>query len=190
MLDQLGRRPDIVALAYHVVYWDYIGWADTFGAPEYSDRQRDYAQSWGSSRIFTPQLIVNGAGGVLASKPEAVEAALGDAVLPLTIALTCDDDDQMMEVSIAAGEDLDDAVVWLITFIERSEVDIERGENKGQKVAYTQIVTSRQVAGMWEPATGAHLKLPLDEVLTGRSNGVTILVPQERDALTGRMLGP
>ena len=50
LLDEMGQRPDVVTLAYHVDYWDYIGWQDTFGAKENSKRQRDYAAAWGSSR--------------------------------------------------------------------------------------------------------------------------------------------
>ena len=49
MLDEMSKSPDVVVLAYHVDYWDYIGWEDTFGSPENSQRQRDYADAWGSS---------------------------------------------------------------------------------------------------------------------------------------------
>ena len=50
MFNELGKRSDVVALAWHVDYWDYIGWPDTFGAAENSDRQRGYAEGWGSAR--------------------------------------------------------------------------------------------------------------------------------------------
>ena len=56
----LGKQADLITLAYHVDYWDYIGWTDTFGRKENSDLQRAYAESWKSSRIYTPQMIVNG----------------------------------------------------------------------------------------------------------------------------------
>src|SRR5690606_7514686 len=49
LLTSLAERDDVVALAYHVDYWDYIGWEDTFGHEAFSDRQRAYAKSWGSS---------------------------------------------------------------------------------------------------------------------------------------------
>jgi len=189
MLAELGERTDIVALAYHVDYWDYVGWEDTFGERAFSDRQRDYAQSWGSSRIFTPQLIVNGAGGVVASKQEAVDAALARAALPVLVGLSCDDDDKLMTITISGGDDQMEGVVWLVTFIDRAEVDIERGENKGRKIAYTQIVTGRQVVGMFRPGSEGQIRLPLDEVLTGKANGVAILVQQEREGLPGPILG-
>ncbi len=88
MLQEMSKRDDVVALAYHVDYWDYIGWEDTFGTKENSELQRDYAESWGSSRIFTPQLIVNGKGGMVGSKRDAINSALGGASLPVAVTLS------------------------------------------------------------------------------------------------------
>lgn len=188
LLDEMGKRPDVVALAYHVDYWDYIGWEDTFGAKENSDHQRDYAQSWGSSRIFTPQLVINGKGGLVGSKRDAVNTALGGAVLPLDIKLTEAADD-MLQISVPARAGASDAMIWLVTFLDRADVTIERGENEGKQVAYTQIVTGRQVLGMWKADAGAELTLPLAEVLTGRSNGAAILIQEDREGLPGPILG-
>ena len=188
LLDEMGRRPDVVTLAYHVDYWDYIGWQDTFGAKENSKRQRDYAAAWGSSRIFTPQLVVNGESGVVGSKRDKIDAALATAALPLEVKLTQAAGDTL-DIDIAGRNDNAAAVVWLVTYRDRAEVEIDRGENEGKTVAYTSIVTGRQVLGLWDPATGATLKLPLDDVLTGDSNGAAILVQQDKDGLPGPILG-
>jgi hypothetical protein len=190
MLDEMGKRHDVITLAYHVDYWDYIGWEDTFGAKENSQRQRDYAAAWGSSRIFTPQLVVNGACGVVGNKRDKVDAALATATIPLDVKLSEAGNDTL-DVTIAGrtGEGLSEAVVWLVTYLDRAEVTIERGENEGKKVAYTHIVTGRQVLGMWDPAKGASLKLPLNEVLTGKSDGAAILVQQDKNGLPGPILG-
>jgi len=190
MLDEMGRRPDVITLAYHVDYWDYIGWADTFGAKENSRRQRDYAAAWGSSRIFTPQLVVNGECGVVGNKRDKVDAALSTATMPLEVDLAEAGNDTL-DVSIAgrSGAGLGEAVVWLVTYLDRAEVAIDRGENQGKTVAYTHIVTGRQVLGMWDPAKGATLKLPLGDVLTGQSDGAAILVQQDRNGLPGPILG-
>ena len=76
-----------------------------------------------------------------------------------------------------------------MTFIDRADVDVQRGENAGHKLAYTQVVTGRHILGMWDPATGAHLKLPLDEVLAAPSNGAVILVQGEKNGLPGPIMG-
>ena len=189
MLDELGQRDDVIALAYHVDYWDYIGWEDTFGAKAYSQRQRDYASAWGSSRIFTPQLVVNGECGVVGNKRNKVDAALADAKLSLDVKLA-DGGDDMLEVSIAGSADAtSEAVVWLVTYIDRAKVEIGRGENEGRTVDYTHIVTGRQVLGQWDPVGGATLQLKLAEVLTGPSDGAAILVQQDKGGLPGPILG-
>lgn len=187
LLAELGKETDIIALAYHVDYWDYIGWPDTFGDEAHSDYQRAYAQSWGSSRIFTPQLVVNGTEGVVGSRRQEVDIAMqnGELLLPVEFRTYGD----MLKINIGPKAGLNESVVWLVTFIDRAEVAIERGENEGKKIAYTQIVTGRQLLGMWEPGTGAKLKLPLAEVLTEGANGAAILVREERNGLPGRIIG-
>ena len=60
MLIDLASREDVIALALHVDYWDYIGWADTFGSRANTERQQRYARRHGHSTIYTPQVIVNG----------------------------------------------------------------------------------------------------------------------------------
>src|SRR5690349_3956412 len=140
---ELQGRQDVIALAYHVDYWDYIGWPDTFGAEANSDRQRDYATAWGSSRIFTPQLIVNGRDGVVASRKSEVQGAVEGAALELPVELSASGD--MLDISIPPNAALDEAVVWLVSYLDKADVKIDRGENEGKTVAYTQIVTGRQI---------------------------------------------
>jgi len=190
LLDEMGQRADVITLAYHVDYWDYIGWSDTFGMKENSQRQRDYASAWGSSRIFTPQLVVNGECGVVGNKRDKIDAALLTASMPLEVKLAEAGGDTL-DVTIAGrtGDGLTGAVVWLVTYLDRAEVAIDRGENRGRKVAYTHVVTGRQVLGMWDPAKGATLKLPLGEVLTGTANGAAILVQADKNGLPGPILG-
>jgi hypothetical protein len=184
----LQGREDLVTLAYHVDYWDYIGWPDSFGAKENSDRQRAYAASWGSSRVFTPQLIVNGTDGVVGSHEDEVAAAIGRGALPLPVSLSVTPKN-MLKISIGPQAGLPDAYVWLVTYVARADVAIERGENEGETIAYTQIVTGRQLLGLWEAAAGTVLKMPMDEVFTEPNTGVAILVQQETDGLPGPMLG-
>lgn len=187
MFNELVKRGDVVALAWHVDYWDYIGWPDTFGAKANSDRQRAYAQSWGSSRIYTPQMVVNGRTGVVGSRDREVEGAIGTAALsvPVGVGLA----GGMVEVEIGPHQGAGDAMVWLITFKDHSEVTIERGENAGNVFDYTQIVTGKQMLGMWDAASGTHLRLPVSALTGDGSNGAAIIVQTEREGLPGPILG-
>lgn len=184
---ELQARGDVIALAWHVDYWDYIGWPDTFGAAANSDRQRAYAQSWGSSRIYTPQLIVNGLKGVVGSREKDVEGALAEARLDLPVTLELKGD--MLKVSVAARPGAGAAVVWLVTYKDHASVVIERGENAGKTIDYAQIVTGKQILGAWDGSEGTELKLPVSELSANGSNGAVILVQSENKGLPGPILG-
>ncbi|MET3927743.1 DUF1223 domain-containing protein [Devosia sp. 2618] len=187
LLTSLASKGDIVALAYHVDYWDYVGWEDTFGDPTYSDRQRAYAKGWGSTRIYTPQMVVNGAEGVVGSRRDEVHDALDGVSLPLDVTITQSGD--MLKIDVPANRALGNAVIWMVSYLDRADVAVEKGENAGKSMVYTQVVTGRQALGMWEASTGANLKLPLPAVLNDGSTGIAILVQKERNGLPGPILG-
>ena len=184
---ELQARRDVIALAWHVDYWDYIGWPDTFGAAANSDRQRAYAESWGSSRIYTPQLVVNGLKSVVGSRDKEVEGALAEARLELPVKLELKGD--MLKVTVAAKPGAGAAVVWLVTYKDHASVLIERGENAGKTIDYTQIVTGKQMLGAWEGGEGTTLKLPLSELSANGSDGAVILVQSDKQGLPGAILG-
>ena len=55
-----GLWNEFVPIAFHVDYWNYLGWRDKWSSKQYSDRQRDYAGVWGSESIYTPEFVLNG----------------------------------------------------------------------------------------------------------------------------------
>ncbi len=59
-LSSLRGRADVIALAFHVGYWDRLGWPDRFALPEATARQRQLALHWGSQQVYTPQVVANG----------------------------------------------------------------------------------------------------------------------------------
>jgi hypothetical protein len=61
-LSELATRGDkrVVPIAFHVSYWDYIGWKDRFADMRYTDRQRDVAEAQGASMVYTPQVMIGG----------------------------------------------------------------------------------------------------------------------------------
>jgi hypothetical protein len=58
--DKPGLWSEFVPVAFHVDYWDNLGWRDPWGNKEYSDRQRAYAGVWASENIYTPEFVLNG----------------------------------------------------------------------------------------------------------------------------------
>ncbi len=84
LLSRLGERAEyqgrILPLAFHVDYWNYIGWQDPFSDPAWSRRQEAFAAAAGSSRIYTPQLLINGEVDCNGSDASCVERALRQAL--------------------------------------------------------------------------------------------------------------
>ncbi|GHA24143.1 hypothetical protein GCM10007989_19740 [Devosia pacifica] len=187
LLTELAAHEDIVALAFHVDYWDYIGWPDTFGTEANSDRQRDYAAGRGSSRIYTPQIVVNGTTDVVGSRAGEVHSALEAARLELPVHLSLEND--MLAISIPGQAGLEKAMIWLVTYIDQAKVAIERGENAGKSMLYSQIVTGVHPMGTWEPGAGAMIRMPIGEMLAGDTNGLAVLVQQDHEGMPGRILG-
>lgn len=60
LLGELARRDDVLALSFHVTYWDRLGWPDTFGLAASTARQNDYARWMGQGRVYTPQMVIGG----------------------------------------------------------------------------------------------------------------------------------
>ena len=76
ILGELAERDDVIALALHVDYWDYLGWKDEFASPQYTKRQRAYARAAGERTIYTPQMVIGGQDHVIGSRPMKVSQAI------------------------------------------------------------------------------------------------------------------
>src|SRR5436305_3102491 len=78
-LGKLCRRADIVALSFHVDYWDYIGWKDRFATHETTERQRSYARALKQRYVYTPETVVDGIGHDPGVSSEPISTLLAEA---------------------------------------------------------------------------------------------------------------
>src|SRR5271167_1683708 len=79
LLAELAGRPDVLALSFHVDYWDRLGWKDPFSSPDATRRQHGYADLLGLATVYTPQMVVDGRWQAVGSDRSEVERALGSA---------------------------------------------------------------------------------------------------------------
>lgn len=191
VLTELAERGDVVALGYHVDYWDYLGWRDTLATPENTERQYRYGKSFGKRTVYTPQAVINGRAHVNGAKRDAVSWAItemenkGDG-LSVEIGVTRAGESVVIDAAAAPGEK-GDAHLVLVHFDPMRPIAIERGENKGKTITYANPVTSVQTAGMWH-GKAARFELPRSEV--NKKGGCAILLQSvTRDGLPGPILG-
>ena len=186
LLGELAQRDDVVALSMHVDYWDYIGWKDPFASPQITERQRRYSRELGKRFVYTPQIVVDGRHDVVGSRRGEVTALIEQAKAaekPLTLSFR---ETNGGEVVIPAGQAPDEgATVWLAVYDESHETDIQRGENRGRKLRYSNVVRELEELAVWR---GEELVLPVDLVAAaarGR-DGCAVIVQHGR---TGPILG-
>jgi len=79
LLSRLGEEAGVVALSFHVDYWNYIGWTDPFSSEAWSKRQRSYARAFRSGRVYTPQLVVDGRRDCVGSDADEAGELLAEA---------------------------------------------------------------------------------------------------------------
>jgi hypothetical protein len=187
LLGELSRRPGVVTLSHNVDYWDYLGWRDTLGSPDCSQRQRDYAARRGDGHVYTPQAVINGRDEMVGSdRPGLLAAIAREAareVIP--VSLSSGDREIWIEVAAAPSKALQqEATVWVATVVPRVVVDIERGENAGRSVTYTNAMRKIVPAGVWH-GRETRLSLPRPAIMTEGTFCIALL---QADG-TGPILG-
>jgi len=153
VLGELSRDPTLVTLSLPVDYWDYLGWKDTLALHGHSNRERAYADTRGDREVYTPQVVVNGIMHVLGSDKAAIEQAIAQtrqSAAPLTLPVTIAVADGKVSVNVpAANGENASAEVWLCPITGKAQVAIERGENRGHTLAYTNVVRRWVKLGDW-----------------------------------------
>jgi hypothetical protein len=150
ILSKLNRDPGVLVLAWHVDYWDYLGWKDTLGVSGATERQRSYAAGFQSASVYTPQAVVNGATGMVGSKESQIRSALGNTPFP-AFEVNLKRSGSGITVTLPKAEfNGAKAVVELINYAPKSVVEIERGENAGESVTYEKAVRNVTKLGVWD----------------------------------------
>ncbi len=152
-LATLAPRKNVIALALHVDYWDYIGWKDVFASPQFSHRQKSYARHTGRRSVYTPQMVIQGQDEVVGTHPMDVselvmkhQRSAGNIDLKISRSKPGE-----IAISAQATRPLDhELVVQIVRYRPSAQIAVLRGENAGRTLAYTNIVTEWSVIGQWD----------------------------------------
>ncbi len=152
MLAGLSDEPDILPLSFHVDYWDYLGWADSFARPEFTARQEGYAQAAGERSVYTPQIIVDGQDTAVALGPAQLMGLIdASRVSPATVSVQRDTTPRGEVIELMALSDLGGTVeIVLVRYAPERQVRMTAGENRGKVVTYTNVVLSLDRLAEWD----------------------------------------
>ncbi|WP_161974613.1 DUF1223 domain-containing protein [Piscinibacter terrae] len=157
-LSSLKSRVDVVPLAFHVDYWDRLGWKDRFGSAAFSQRQGQQLAVNGSRFAYTPQVVVDGAdqrgGPRLPSSRHASPVAIEMTQAPAG-------GDTTASISLAAPAGMTLAAYWAVTESGHRS-DVSAGENQGVTLLHDFVVRQLVDVPAWMAAPGQPhaLRLP------------------------------
>lgn len=172
LLHKLAERDDVIALAMHVDYWDYIGWKDVFARPEHAGRQRVYARLAGRRSVYTPQMIVNGTDSIVGARGmEISEAIMAHKARKTGIDVALSRSEGTLTITAQANANAGTMDVILLRYTPKRDVKITRGENAGQDLTYANVVETWDVIGQW----AGQKPLSLDAQITGELPVVVLL---------------
>lgn len=151
LLARLTDRADILPLALHVDYWDYIGWKDNFASPAFTKRQKGYAHARGARTIYTPQMIVGGHTAVVGHRPmELAESIMSERDEPRTVGLEVTREGGSIDVRVWPVQPVEgDILLQLVRYDPSETVSIRKGENAGHTFTYHNIVTDWETMATW-----------------------------------------
>lgn len=154
LLTELAKRDDVVALALHVDYWDYIGWKDDFADPQHTNRQKAYARAAGSRSIYTPQFVIQGKDHVVGYRPMELAKVIQDHhERPEPVSMSLKEVGGQLVVVVRRPARPIAAVLQIVTYRPQETVEIRKGENAGHTITYSNIVTSWKPVAKWDGAS-------------------------------------
>jgi hypothetical protein len=168
LLAELAASPGLLALSFHIDYWDRLGWKDPFSSAAATRRQERYARLLGLDAVYTPQLVIDGHWQAVGSDREAVARALAQArqtaaAVPMTLAL----DHGKARVALGASRGGMAAAVLLVGFDRRHVNRVGGGENDGRTLTHIDVVRGFAEIGRFTGAGGtiaAPVPWPADRV--------------------------
>ena len=166
ILAKHAKENKVVALSWHVDYWNYLGWKDTFSKAEFTARQQRYAVSFKRRGLYTPQAVVNGRTHAVGSDGKKIRFLMESYAKSgkgLTIPLKAVQKGETIEISADAANSGKDATLWVVYFDREKPVKIERGENRGKTITYHNVVRDFSMLGMTKGGK-VSVTLPLDEM--------------------------
>ena len=150
-LFELAQQRNIIALGWHVDYWDYIGWKDAFAHPAFTERQKAYAPALKQRMIYTPEFIINGAESLKVGRRAEIAALIQKyAHLAPGADLSVRQVGASYDVMLQNAQSTGRYDVQLVSVSPFDTVEISHGENARRRLDYANSVTGWKNLGRWD----------------------------------------
>ena len=147
--DLVRDRGDVLALAFHVTYWDRLGWKDPFSIEAATERQDHYGRRFGDGS-YTPEIVVDGASSHVGSRRDEVGPAIDAAKRQSRTATNVGVSREGGQLTIDIGDGGGNGKVLLVGFDHNHETAIRHGENGGRTLRESNVVRSVREVGDWQ----------------------------------------
>jgi hypothetical protein len=147
-IGELAQRHDVLALAFHVDYWDDLGWRDRFELPDAVRRQNVYAKTLRLSSVYTPQVVIDGQHDFVGSDRPSIARALAGNRSGVALALSVHEGEVLVDLGVQ--EKTAPCDVLLIAYLRAAVSPIGRGENAGRTLKEFNIVREVRSMGRWD----------------------------------------
>jgi hypothetical protein len=180
LLGRLAQQRDLLPLAFHIDYWDYLGWKDPFSSKLATARQSAYGRML-DVMVYTPQMVVDGARDAIGSDEAAVNLAIDAERTRSKLKLSVLRDERgMLSVAIPAGEGRSTPASVYVALFDRARITpVGRGENSGRTLTEFNIVRVWRKIGEW---TGKATRLPLGLSPQSSAFDACAIILQEGDS--------
>lgn len=170
-----GREAGAVVQAFHVGYWDYIGWTDRFATPAFTARQRDIAAHNGLGSIYTPQTVLDGRDW-RGWGQSGLSAATEPARASITLRQLGTDQFEA-QVSTKDVSTLAWSAYWTVTEDSHSS-RVKSGENAGEYLQHDYVVRQYVPVGAYKTSPGTTQTLSLRSIAasSGHARRVNLVV--------------
>jgi hypothetical protein len=151
VLAELSRRSDVLALAFHVTYWNDLGWRDLYSLAAADARQSRYAGQLGNRAMYTPQLVINGSRDVVGSQRTKVLAAIQAVAPAAPIRVLVEQGAVSLELPAV---DPCDCELLLLGVLPATQTAVGRGENAGRVILEFNVVRGMAQLAGWDGHAG------------------------------------
>ena len=174
-IEKESKDKPVYILAYHVDYWNRLGWKDQFSSADYSKRQNEYANYLNLQSVYTPQIVVNGKTEFVGSEEGKLRSVIKsnlqkNSTAQITIIATINKGEATLKYN---AEGADKNIALLVAFLQKNaQSKVQSGENGGRTLSHVQIVRKLQ-----------HIQL------NGNDGQTTVVLPHGFDTQDWEIVG-